>query len=507
MSFSIHTAKLNRELVGDFSTRNLDITKTALHIILRLTPFVDHDGRIQFDKEIIRREMFIDRNSFDRALQELQNTEYKGKKLLSEENGYYVSSFHTPSNGKKTYLNHLPIFNSAEFLSLSLNQTRLFLYIATLNVNFDYKKVAVENLYKNKLHGDNCGVSFYDSYQDMVKDLFFLIDSGFVSVRLPGESLILDKDTVGFKEAFHKKCGFVNNRKQRTSKYHKTKHVIGLKVYGELSKEKANSNKASESEIRLLGERFNMFHEDIQQKTFNFFIEKKNSLMEEYGVAGLQIYRNSLEKYFSEKNENIVYYDQLDKAVNYFTDFYLLEEIKKVILAALKFELGDRGALASTGYPLSDTKIPSLVDYFVTYASDEHKVLIDQDIQLINEAHELMSDISGKEPWTDLSDSIEAVYVRHTRDLKEYFTNECLENNLDNPEILFKKVDSKELIVSLANKSLLSKQKTLDEEADKLKKIVRFYRKKKIPLIPSVNVNLFKEERSEEHTSELQSHS
>ncbi|MBD3842455.1 MAG: hypothetical protein IE909_11325 [Campylobacterales bacterium] len=482
MSFSIHTPKLNRDLLRDFSKKNFKISNTALNLIFQLTPFVDRDGRVHLNKESVRRNMFCDRRSFNAALNELRETTYKGKNLLTYENGYYISSFHLSSKGDDSYLKHLPTFNSPGFQNLSKNQTRLFLYIATLNIKNQYTKVAVENLYKNSLHDHQYGMDVYDSYQDMVEDLFFLIDNGYIFVRLPKSEFHLDKNDPNYKISFNNMCGLTDKRKLRTSKYHKQKHIIGLKINPSLFEAKAISNQASEMEIRILADRYHMFHEDMKEDTFNFIIGKKNSMMEQFGMAGLSIYRTSIEKYFREKNENIVYYDLLGKAANHFTDFYLLEEIKKVILTAIKFELGDRGAFTTSVYPFAETHIPLLVNYFVANSSDEHKVLIDQDIHKIEEAHELMSGIAAGEPWTDLESSIKAVYTKHEYRVKEFFREECNKNGIYNSDILFEKINSRELVVSLASKSLLSQQKQLEQEAKKLKQIVRFFRKKKVPL-------------------------
>ncbi|WP_332634728.1 hypothetical protein [Halalkalibacter flavus] len=496
MNFGIHTAKLDRELLRAIAKKEIVMSKTAINLIFHLLPYVDHDGRIHLDKELVKKQMYCERRSFRRALDELCEITYRGKKLLTFENGYYVSSFHVSTKGADSYLKHLPIFTSPEFLELTLNQTRLFLYVATLNVWNQDTKVAIENLYKNTLHNDKFGMPVYHSYQDMVEDLFYLIDNGFVSARLPGETSEIDKNNSNYKELFNQMCGFVNNKKKRTSKYKKNNHVIGLKVATETFQQKAISNKASETEIRLLAEKHHMFHEDMKQDTFHMFTGKKKSLMQQFDEAGLNIYRASLEKYFAEKHENIVYYDLKNKAVNYFVDFYLLEEIKKVILSALKFETKKiRGEEFTSKYSFKEGHIYGLVNLFIADSSEEHKVLIDQDIQLIQEAHEVMSSRTAKAPWTDLSDSITAAFVKHTYTVKGMFEEECKKNGIDNADILFEKIDEKELIVSLASNSLLSQQKKADEEAQKLKQIVRFFRKKRIPL--RMNAKLLEKQEQE----------
>lgn len=481
MSLKIHNPKLNKTLMRDFSNKKLNISKTAINLILHLTPYIDRDGRIHLDAEHVRKQLVLEHRSFNRAIDELCRTTYNGKKLLTYENGYYVSHFHVSTNGETTYLKHLPFYNEPDFFNLTKNQTRLFLYVATLNVYNQYTKVAIENLYKNKLHDLKFGMHVYDDYKSMTDDLFYLIEKELIHVRLPEESSHIDKNDPNYKENFHSYFGYTGKKKSRTSKYQKKNHVIGLKVNLELYNKNAVDNIASEAEIRLLADRHHMFHEDMKADTFNYFTGKKKKLIEQFGLPGLQIYRSSLEKYFKEKNENILYYDLLDKAENHFTDFYLLEEIKKVILAAINSELGSKGAIAATGYSFTQNNIPLLVEFFIANSGEEMKVLIDQDIQQIKDAHELMSGLSAEDPWTSLQESIELVYSKHMPSIKYKLEDECKKNGITYSDDILNKINSKELIATLAKGKLLSQQSWLDEESDKIKQIVRFFRKKHMP--------------------------
>jgi hypothetical protein len=487
-SFSISAPKLDRNLLRDFANKNLDITKTAINLIIHLTPYIDRDGRIHMDEEVIRKELYCERHVFKRALNELMNTSYNDKKLLTRENGYYVSCFHVSSNGEYTYQKSLPILFTSEFLNLTLNQTRLFLYILTSNIHNQYNKVAIENLYDNKLHDGKHGLRVYDAYKRVSDDLLVLNDNGLINIRIPRDNasdLTLEASNLGHTKLFHDTCDFVNNRKSRTSKYNKRKHVIGLRIHENVFKQEPVSNRASEAELRILADPYQMFHEDLKSETINYITGKKNDFMEQFGQAGLEMYRHSLKKYFQEKKSDILYYDQLNKAANYFFDFYLLEEVKKVIVGALKSAIGEVKPNTAAEYNLAESSIPKLVDYFIAYSSDEHKVLIDQDIQKIKNAHELMhpDSLQSEEPWTSLHESIETVYAGHEIDLRQMIAKEFKHNEMLTPSEAFAKVNARELIVSLAKKSLLSQQKELEEETKKIKQVVRFFKKKRLPFV------------------------
>ncbi|RBP05319.1 hypothetical protein [Rossellomorea aquimaris] len=311
----------------------------------------------------------------------------------------------------------------------------------------------------------------------MAEDLFFLIDNGYILVRLEGQKEPIDK--INYKSEFHRTFGFKNNKKSRTSKYFKQKHKLDLKVNPSLFNEEAINNEAGKAELRLLADNYHMCHEDMKGETFNFIIGRKKSLIEQFGMSGLEIYRTSLQKYFIEKNENIIYYNLVGKGENTFTDFYLLEEIKKVILTALENVAGYGLINNSLAYSFKDAHIPGLIRYWIANSADEHKILIDQDIQQIEDAHELLSGLAAEEPWTYVPDSIKATYAIHEAKLHEIIRIECIKVGIHQPHELLAEVDSRELIVSLASKSLLSR---LDEEVNELKQIVRFFRKKHVPL-------------------------
>jgi hypothetical protein len=483
--FSTSIPKLDRELLRDFANKTIELTKTAINLIIRLTPYIDRDGRIHMDEEVVRKEMICDRHVFKRALIELMDTTYKGKKLLSRVNGYYVSGFHVSSNGESTYQKSLPILFASEFLNLTLNQTRLFLYILTSNIHNQYNKVAIENLYDNKLHDSKHGLRVYDAYKRVSDDLLALTDKGLINIRISQASsyLTLEGSNSEHKNIFHLTCDFVNNRKGRTSKYNKRKHVIGLRVHPNVFDQEPIHNRASEAELRIVADRYQMFHEDLKGETINYITGKKNDFMEIFGQAGLDMYRHSLKKYFKEKHSDVIYYDILEKAANYFSDFYLLEEVKKVIVGTLKSAIGEGEPVTATGYDLDESAIPKLVEYFIANSSDEHKVLIDQDIQMIKSAHEFMhpDSLASEEPWTSLHESIETVYLRHSITIQQMIAKEFRSNEMVAPIEAFAKVDTRELIVSLAKKSLLSQQKELEEETKKIKQVVRFFKKKRLP--------------------------
>ncbi|MYL35540.1 hypothetical protein GLW08_19630 [Pontibacillus yanchengensis] len=475
-NFNSYIPKLNKGLLRDYSTNKLSISKSAIDLIVTLTPYIDRDGTLHIDLVHVRKLMKWDRRTLKRILFELFNTRYKGKELLTYENGYYVSHFHVSSNGESTYQKHLEVLHSPEVRNLSKNQSRLFYYILTSNVYNQRTRIYIENLYKNKLHDLKCGLTIYDDYKSLTEDLFKLLELGLISVTLPGEESnnYVDVKENGYQKKFHHIFGYKNDKKQRTSKYLKKKHVIGLKINAKHFDKKPIGNKAGEEEIRLLANRSLFFYEDMSEDTINLFISKKNELMEKFGTAGLEIYRVTLNKYFKDKKESIIYYDLIGKAVNYFNDFYLLEEIKDVILGSIRSETKETGKESS--YISLD--LPALIRYFITYSSDEHKVLLDQDIQLIQYAYDVIFSSSEDNHWNELQESIQSVFDKHGTAIRDAFISECEMNDITPSPSMLSDEEVREVIVSNAKNHILSKKQSIEEATRKSKEVIRFFRKK-----------------------------
>ncbi|WP_138420898.1 hypothetical protein [Aquibacillus sediminis] len=485
--FSKSQSKLSRGLLRDVAKGHTRLSKPAIDFIAFLTQFVDFDGRINMDLDIARRELNLDRRVFNRVLSELKTATVNGKNLLIYESGHFMSNFHTSSNGETTYQKYIPVILSDEVRNLTKKQTLLFYYILTCNVRNQSTKIAIENLYKNELHDEEFGMWIYDDYKSVAEDLFKLFDKNLIELRIPkgffGFEDLNNMDPK-YKDRFHEVCEYVDDKKKRTSPKKKQKHKIGLKINTKLFNQQVIKNKSSEMEIRLLAERYHMYHEEMQEKTINTMIDWKNGLIEKFGEEGLVIYRKTLEKYFEEKHEYIIYYDLHDNAVNYFVDFYLLEEIKNVIVKKARAEIKSA----------QKNNLSNFVGYFTKNSSDEHKILIDQDIR------KLYEEGANQKTFNELSKDIELLYKEHENVVKQAFIKECENQEFIPSYDQFKKINIREYINGLANDKLLSKNKYLDERADELKEIVSFFKKKKRP---SHKLNMEKQKASGENVELL----
>lgn len=450
--------------------------------MIQLSPYIDRDSRIHMDEELVRKSMFCTRRVFINAINELFNTTYKGKRLLGFKDGYYVSNFHVWSNGETTYQKSIPVLFSPQFQELDLNEMRLFLYVLTSSVHNQFSKVYVENLYNNTLHNGVSGLRVHDAFKRMAKDLLSLIDRGLIQVRLYNDArMILDPKDPSYQKIFYEYCGLINNRKSRTGKLKKRKHLIGIRIHPDVFNKPAVNNIASEMEFRSLADRYHIFHEDLKKETIDFIIGKKNSLVDQFGEFGLHIYRRSLEKYFSDYKADVLYHDHLNKAANHFSDFYLMEEIKNTIVDILKRITKD-GVVADPLQSFQHTEekpnISKLIEYFIANSSDEHKILINLDIKSIDDANRYMDPLypEAQEPWTDLYEAIRNTYHHYQLKIRKEYVNEIHSKGFSAPDIL-DKLDVIELIESRAKAAALSTERRLEEETRKLKQYIRFLSK------------------------------
>ncbi|PLT31969.1 hypothetical protein [Bacillus sp. V5-8f] len=384
-AYTYKTAKLDRDIMHKIGVNHVNLSSNAINFILFVANCIDGaDGRIYVDRDKIRRELHMQKKTLIRVIQEL-----KDKELLSEKNGFLVSHFHVTTNGETgqlRYMKNLKKFNSSEVFSMKKNAKRLLLKIAAMGTVGLPKRTSVENLYSNKLHDEQFGVFYHDSYQEFSANLFQLIEKDLIHVGIGKNTLT--KDTEGYKEKFHEYCEFdAENGKVRTKSL--SKHPISLKINHDLSKARkeksfeALKNVANEEEFKFFASQYQICWELLRPETIPYFIGMKKELIARLGLLGLEIYRKSLIKYFAEHQENVLYHDLIidedeTKAANYMKDFYILEEIKKIIVETFVSSRSNKDSL------LSSEQRDELIRFFYDKGSVNHKIKLDEELTGLN---------------------------------------------------------------------------------------------------------------------------
>ncbi|WP_274307969.1 hypothetical protein [Solibacillus daqui] len=409
------TAKLNRKLFFKFGNGTIDISKSALSYMFYTITFIGKDGRIFCDADMIRTALLFQHKTYNRVIEEL-----KGLGLLVEVNNQLYSRFHVLSDGEKTdssYIRNLAIFTSPEVASLTKNQKRFFIYIATAGLlTGPAQYVSVESLYSNKYHN---GVNYIESYHDLNEILSVLVGKGLIDVQIDGK--FYDKNSPDFEVIFHAYCNYNKiTRKQRMSK--KRTHRIGLRVHLPLlNKANVVPNTSSHFEIEMLAINNYISPKNFREDTIHKFVGIQNDLFKLFGVNGIKIYREALVTYFEKEQLNILYYDQFadpktTKAINTMVDFYLLPNVQQLIVQAASVQ---EPTNELDSYFAEKENLVKLVHYFNSKSSDNHKVLLDEQLELCGvDLQALVAVESNKNrtesAWFALHEQVELMY-NHAR--------------------------------------------------------------------------------------------
>lgn len=446
------TAKLDRELFFKIGNGKIDISNNAINFMLYTISYVAKDGRIYCKKDVIRNELFLQNKTLDRVINEL--TELN---LLSEKEGFLYSHFHVLSNGDKEdkgYVRNIKALTSVEILSLNKTKKRFFLYVASFASMGVPKKVSVEALYSNKYHS---GVSYIESYQELAEILFEFVQKGLFVVYINGKRY--DNKSSNFEEVFHDYCGYDKTaRKKRMSM--KRAHQIGISIHKSLVNE-INPNESSKAEFCYFADEHHIYHEVMRPKTIPYFINLQNELFNSFGMAGLDLYRNSLESYFVAEKENVLYHDLLanekeTKAVNTMVDFYLIKDIHEVILKVVT----NNTQTVTENYFKNNKRLAELVNYFIEKSSDNHKVILEDQL----EEHGIqLESLANAIP-------VQNKLENHWLFFKEYIANiyDQFEFNIEHFTVNHKK----SLVRQWAKEGILMRKEELEKSVNKLKEKV-----------------------------------
>lgn len=398
-TYPISTAKLSKVKLAQFGRGDLPVNASTLDLLIYMTPFVDLDGMVRLPIEDLRYGLQMRDDTFRFALSEAIRFGY-----LKWSGATLYSHFHLFTNGSSSkgtyeYVPNLPILTDALVRNLSLNAKRLFYYFLTAKMPGTPHSVMMENLYRNKLHTSNTGVTYFGTFREAADAVIKLIDSGLLDIEITGshkQRIFLTKETISVKEDFYR---FFNvsldstnqeayTRKLRTSKEIMKRCVLKVTIPKSLV-QKSIPVKASETELNLLFNKHHIPADEVKGLTKKVFISYKNNLYSKLGTLGLTIYRKALSAYLESQQEVFLYNDQKEKTANYFMDFYVLPEIQKVIIGladvqnrltrntSYKELMSSKIELLCNGYKVQIKKEPALIDYFVSYSSKQQQLLLE----------------------------------------------------------------------------------------------------------------------------------
>lgn len=396
-TYPISTAKLSKVKLAQFGRGDL-LNASTIDLLVYITPFVDLDGMVSLSLEDIRYGLQMRKDTFTFALSEAIQLGYLIRSGTTLYSRFHIFSNGSSSNGSYDYVPSFPILTNAVVRNLPLNLKRLFYYFLTAKMPGTPHRIIMENLYRNKLHSTNSGITYFGTFREAADAIIKLIDFGLINVEINGsnqQKIFLTKELLSVKEDFY--CFFnvplykdnqePRSRKQRTSKEKMKRCVLKVTIPKTLV-QKPLAVKASETELNLLLKKHHIPEDEVKILTKNIFISYKNNLYSKLGTLGLTIYRKALSAYLDSKNEVFIYNDLKEKAANYFMDFYLLPEIQNIIVgladirhrlavnASYKELMNSKMELLCKGYKVQIQKETDLLNYFVSHASKQQQLLL-----------------------------------------------------------------------------------------------------------------------------------
>lgn len=470
-------AKIDRAMLQKFSTRQLDINKTTNNLMLALSPYIDLDNRVVVDFTKIRRELKVQKKTFDASIREALS-----KKLLFKKDGYFYSNYHLQTSGEggvMTYVKNYDVFTSAEYLNYTKNEQRLFNFILTRsNRPLQWQTYNIVDLFLNKQKQAKRGLDIFPTFRQLGNALITLIKNGHIEVNLLDQSngnntYFLTKETKAIHAKFFGFFGMVEKQEQglkkikRLSKENIDNQLIRVRLT-RLVTDNIRTLEASERELDTIARANFFMANDINSTQRNFIIGYKNKLFEVAGETGLEIYRKTLRRFLEVSSNSVIDYANEGKAANHFMNFYILPEIRNILVGAALHQniLQSSGEpkfkeLLCGGYILPTKHIPSLILFYTRYGSDNH--LMDMDRALFQHAIDYTQFKLGNTEWNVLANRTKTVLT---------------ENAIYFPELYKDKENFRKLIHLCAREGIL-----LDLE--KIKKLSQI--SKRLPLKESEN--------------------
>jgi hypothetical protein len=460
-------AKPRHDLVFDFAKGNLKIAGSTMDLLMFVSPYVDIDGRIIIPLETARRALNMQLKTLTLAIhQALEND------LLYKKNGHYYSRFHM-NVGKSvsglTYLKLLQEYSSPTLLNYSLNLKRLFYYFASFTKIGTKKKVTIENLYKNELHTNTFGISYFDTFKDLAKAMLTLIKDDQIQVQLIQDEqsnigTLLTHDTPELEKTFYAFFGKAKEQNERTSVIKREKHKIKVQLSNRVIQNEVRVV-ASETEFRLYADTHGICWEDMNLSTKNFLFAYKSDLYNRFGEVGLSIYRKSIQSYLKEHADSVLYHDLIkNKTANYVMDFYILKEVKEIIIGAARHQNILKGLKMSShllcnGYLINSKDVPEYLQYFMTKGSDNHQVQLDD--LFAEEKLDYTNFVDTCPIWKTFDEDVHTIYRARYSEFKD----------------IMDPFEWRSYVRELANRGLLANKVAFEEEIQELKETVLFMSK------------------------------
>ena len=472
-NYSIHStsegnsyAKPRHELVSDFARGKLKISGSTMDLLMYVSPYVDIDGRVVIPLQKARRALKMQPKTLTLAIHQSL-----AKGLLYKKDGYFYSRFHVNVNksvSKMVYLKLLQEYSSPSLLKYSLKLKRLFYYFASFTRVGQNQKVTIENLYRNELHSNKYGISYFETFKELAKAMLTLIKNDQIQVTLIQDEVsnigtLLTHDTPELEKTFYAFFGKDENSNERTSAIKSEKHKIKVRLTDRVINNELDVI-ASETEFHQFADIHGICWEDIKMKTKNILFGYKSKLYNRFGITGLSIYRKSIQSYLKDNVESVLYHDLNEKTANYIMDFYILNEIKDIIIGAAHHPNVLTGHTKSSQilcneYLINTTDIQEYLQYYMKNGSTNHLIQLHD---LFDKENITYTAFYASSPiWKKFDEDVLTVYSARYSEFEDVMNFS----------------EWKSYVRELANRGLVASKKAFEDEIKQLKEEILYMSK------------------------------
>ncbi|WP_047986081.1 hypothetical protein [Ornithinibacillus californiensis] len=410
---------LNREVL-----KQQKVLKLLSSVSLRLIPYLagntDLDGRINVTKEQIEEANIMTPRLINEALNKLESVGL----IHKDADGYLYSNLNTISkadNHSFHYINIYNFFQSSEFKKTYKRQLLFLYYILTAKLPGTEHSVALEHLYQNRSNAKNVKLSFFISFEDMMNNLLELIEKGLFEVRLGNSSEVINKDTKTIKDRLYTFAGKKGKRKQRISHKEEKHKIIHIRISKDLvTKDKIcdiydMTRLSTLQDLKSIAKEYGCSLDSFDVKVLEKVHMVKAKIYKEFGNVGIQLYRDSLKEFFSNRSHAFQYLMENGEFANTIKNYYVIPRVEEKIRAFFDQVTNEYVNEVNTlpyqslnlKHALKDSK--SLVSYITEESFNDNLILLDREFEAANSfIYEQITQLD--KTWYEFKEKVEKIF-------------------------------------------------------------------------------------------------
>lgn len=465
--------KIDRNFIISLVNSELNVPSSTIDLLLSMSLYIDVDCKLTISLESLRKQIGMREDTFKFALERAISLD-----LIEVKNDTdYFSKIHINIDSnitKYTYIPNLKLFTTPGFKALNLNQKRLLLYfIAAVPVGY-VTKVAINNLYNNSLHREGKGVKCFYNYREVIEALILFTNLGFIELKIHvndvKKNIINEDNLIDYDCAQLIKDNLeIPKEKARTKWLYLAKRK-NINISVSVIQTDVLSLNASMEEISDIARENDMPIEFVNCEThFKYLIGYKNELVENFGLRGLEIYREQLRNYFADSGHMLDYYMTKNKFANYFKDYYVDKAVQSELMNLI--EKHNDSSLTLSQRVILDRSITKHIKYLESSLSSSSIILLKSKLESVLEGVSLNTSMDNFFTFAE-----EKLLEKYTSFLKKYQVA-CDYNDFKYQYVMNREVEQRFLENYLID--LLEKTKQVS------------YSKTKIQLLQQQAANLF----------------